>query len=66
MRIVVNGEARDAADGLTLVRLVETLGAPPARVATVVNGDLVRAPNRAARRLQDGDRVDVLAFAPGG
>jgi len=35
-------------------------------VATVVNDDVVPSGLRAARQLQEGDRIEILTFAGGG
>ncbi len=65
MKIEVNGEMRDiAAD--TLEGALSELDWGAARVATALNGAFVPKSARAATRLQDGDRLEVLAPMQGG
>jgi sulfur carrier protein len=65
MRIVLNGKTRDVArDRLDV--LLEELGYQGAKVATAVNGNFVARQARAATRLSDGDRVEVIAPLQGG
>lgn len=63
--LTVNGEARQTR-AETLADLVagEDLGG--ARVATAVNGAFVPARARGERRLQAGDRIEILAARQGG
>ena len=65
MKIEVNGEMRDiAAD--TLEGALSELDWGAARVATALNGAFVPKSARAATRLRDGDRLEVLAPMQGG
>ncbi len=66
MQIVVNGETAEKPEGLTLQGLLQDLGANRARVAVVVNDDVVTSERRGTCVLKDGDRVDILTFAGGG
>jgi sulfur carrier protein len=65
MRILVNGAWRDtrAAD---LAAALEELGYGESVVATALNGEFVPTPSRAAVRLSEGDRIEVLAPMQGG
>jgi sulfur carrier protein len=65
MRIVLNGEAREVR-AARLDAALEELGYGEATVATAVNGDFVPVGLRSARRLGDGDRVEVVAPRQGG
>jgi sulfur carrier protein len=65
MRIVLNGEAREVR-AARLDAALEELGYRETAVATAVNGDFVPAGLRAARRLGDGDRLEVVAPRQGG
>lgn len=56
---------RDAASP-TLAAMLRACGYAGATVATAVNGEFVPACERDAIRLQDGDRVEVLAPMQGG
>ena len=64
MKIVLNGEPREVASE-TLSGLLEECGFS-GRVATAVNEEFVASSLRIAHRLQDGDRVEVLAPMQGG
>ncbi len=64
MRIILNGEPREVA-GDTLAAVLDELGYGGATVATAVNGGFVPAGGR-ARRVVEGDRVEVLAPRQGG
>jgi len=66
MNLVVNGEARELPDGATVALLLVELGADAARVAVMVNKEIVASSGRAAKTLCEGDKVEVLAFAGGG
>ncbi len=65
MKIVVNGEPVEARSG-NLAALVEELDYSPQLVATAVNGDFVRAKERAGTRLGADDRVEILTPRQGG
>ncbi|WP_112309613.1 sulfur carrier protein ThiS [Pseudogemmobacter bohemicus] len=64
MKIFVNGEERQTG-AATLAALLEEEGFGPA-VATAVNESFVAKAARAAIKLQDGDRVEVLSAMQGG
>ena len=66
MKVVVNGEVRDCAEGTTLATLLSALQAAPERVATLVNDAVVSHADREEAVLKDGDRVEILVFAGGG
>jgi len=65
MKIVVNGEHADTR-AATLTDLLNELGYADAIVATALNGTMVRAVQRRATALAQGDRVEILAPMQGG
>lgn len=65
MKIVVNGEASQTR-AKTLAELIVELGLGDAKVATALNGAMVRAVKRAATPIGEGDRVEILAPMQGG
>lgn len=65
MKIVVNGEPADIR-AVTLTELLNELGYADAIVATALNGTMVRAVQRRATALAQGDRVEILAPMQGG
>ena len=65
MKIIVNGQSLDVTATLLDAALAE-LGYGEARVATALNGEFVPAPARCGTRLDDGDRLEILAPMQGG
>lgn len=65
MTIIVNGAPLDLAPG-SLAAILEALDYADAIVATAVNGEFVPAEERAATRVRDGDRLEILAPMQGG
>lgn len=68
MNVVVNGQQRRVVDGSTVAELVNLLEVPGDRpgVAVAVNGEVLPREEWTARRLADGDRVDVVTAVQGG
>jgi sulfur carrier protein len=66
MRLTVNGDIYDIPEETTVAALLERWGVHEGRVAVLLNGDIVPAPERANRILEDGDSVEILTFAAGG
>lgn len=64
--IEVNGVARSVPEGTTVAQLVEELGLRPEVVAVERNAALVRRGERAATRLEPGDRLEVVTLVGGG
>jgi sulfur carrier protein len=66
MRIRVNGEERELADGTTVLGLVQALELRPEVVAIEVNRALVGRARHAKTELRDGDDVEVVTLVGGG
>lgn len=66
MRVVLNGEARDLPDGLTVKGLLAELKLEVTRVAVEVNTHVVKKALHATTPLRDGDAVEVVTFVGGG
>lgn len=66
MRLVLNGETIERPEPCSLATLLRELKLHPARVATVVNDDVVPAGLRVTRPIKEGDRIEILTFAGGG
>jgi thiamine biosynthesis protein ThiS len=64
--ILVNGESREIAPGLTVADLLGSLGLADRRVAVAVNRAVVPRSTHAARALASGDRVEILEAVGGG
>jgi thiamine biosynthesis protein ThiS len=66
VKIHVNGESREFADGLTLESLVTALSLDPTRVAIELNRSVVRRNQWESTILDDGDHVEIVHFVGGG
>ncbi len=66
MQIVVNGEARAIADGLSLYALIEQMSLPPARIAIELNREVVRRADWPETFLAAGDKLEIVHFVGGG
>ena len=66
MRIVVNGEAREVPDQLTLNGLINHLALAPERLAVELNREVVRRANWTETTLAEGDRIEIVHFVGGG
>lgn len=62
----LNGEARAAAAGETLLDLLAALGRDPRTVAIEKNGAIVPRSEYGATPLLAGDRVEIVHFVQGG
>jgi sulfur carrier protein len=65
MTIIVNGKPREV-KAATLDEVLAELGYNGAHVATAHRGEFVPAAARAACRLEEGDRVEILSPIGGG
>ncbi|MBI1236303.1 MAG: sulfur carrier protein ThiS [Alphaproteobacteria bacterium] len=66
MKLTINGETQDFADGLTISGLVEALGLHPKKVAIERNLAVVPKSLHAETRLSEGDRIEIVQFVGGG
>lgn len=66
MRILFNGEVREAPGGSTVATLLRELNLVSQRVAVEVNLEVVPRNQHEAFRLSDGDRVEVVTLVGGG
>jgi sulfur carrier protein len=67
IRITVNGRAEECPAGTTVAALVARLEPARARACAVeVNLALVPRSRHAERRLDDGDRVEIVTLVGGG
>ena len=66
MWLLLNGERREVANGLSLAELVETLKLTPERIAIELNQSVVRRAEWSALMLQESDRVEIVHFVGGG
>ena len=66
MRITVNGETEDIAEGLTLLDLIIGRGLDPGVVVAELNRNIVARDDFAAVRVTPGDSLELLHFVGGG
>ncbi len=66
LEILVNGEGRAVPEGCTVAGLIELLELRGRRVAVAVNRNVVPRSGFGARRLAEGDRIEILEAVGGG
>lgn len=66
MRIVLNGEQAETADGATVEMLLQQLGISRERVAVELNADIVPKAGYEKQLLSDGDKIEIVHFVGGG
>lgn len=66
MRITLNGNAREVAEGRTLPALLAELGTGPEYVAVERNGEIVERTDFDGVVLQADDRLEIVRFVGGG
>ncbi|MEO8325748.1 MAG: sulfur carrier protein ThiS [Nitrospirota bacterium] len=66
MKIVVNGEQREADEPLTVAQLLATLQLRSEQVAVEINLKIIDREDFLTWNLHDGDKVEVLSFIGGG
>jgi len=64
--ITVNGEARLAADGQTVLGLLDELRLEPARVAIELDRRILKQPHWRETRLHAGAQIEIVQFVGGG
>jgi thiamine biosynthesis protein ThiS len=65
VKIKVNGEDREVADGTTVAQLIEQHKLTPQKVAIELNRRLIRSEKYDAA-LSAGDEVEIVTFVGGG
>lgn len=66
MRLRINGEDKDVAEGMTVAGLVASLGLAGRRVAVEYNRDVLPAASWAGQVLAEGDELEIVHFVGGG
>jgi sulfur carrier protein len=66
MRIFLNGESQDIAEGTTVEALVLSMAGDPRGIAIERNLEIVPKADHGTTLLQDGDRLEVVQFVGGG
>jgi sulfur carrier protein len=66
MKIRVNGEDKEIANGLSLARLLEELQIRAGRVVVELNRNIVSREAHASTLLNEGDALEIVHFVGGG
>lgn len=66
MQLMVNGETRQLPEGMTVAQLLEEMSLTTKRLAVEVNLEIVPRSTYDTRRLQAGDRVEIVHAIGGG
>ena len=66
MKIRVNGEEKEIADGLNVARLLEELQIRPGRVVVELNRNIVSREAHGLTLLNEGDALEIVHFVGGG
>ncbi len=66
IQIFVNGEAKGVPEGLDVLGLLLELGVDSERVAVELDRAIVRQPDWAERKVQNGAAVEIVQFVGGG
>lgn len=66
VNVIVNGEPRDVAPGLTVAELLRQLGISPRGVAVEVNLRVIPRNQHEQYRLSEGDRLEIVTLVGGG
>ena len=66
MKIVVNGQEKDVAEGLSVEGLIKELGIRREGTAIEVNREIIPKARYADTVLKQNDRLEIVAFVGGG
>lgn len=66
MQLIVNGQERQCADGLTVAALLAEMSIEPQRCAVEVNEELVPRARHDETVLKDTDRLEIVTLVGGG
>jgi thiamine biosynthesis protein ThiS len=66
MEVIINGNARDVPDDLTVKDLVVHLGLDGGPVAVEVNREIVPRAEHGNRKVASGDAIEIVHFVGGG
>jgi thiazole synthase len=66
MTILINGESRRIALGMTVRELIVSLGLEPAKIAVERNREIVPRSAYQSQTVEDGDRYEIVHFIGGG
>jgi sulfur carrier protein len=66
VKVQINGEEREIAEGLSVARLLEELGIRAGRVVVELNRDVISREVYPSTYLKEGDSIEIVHFVGGG
>ena len=66
VKLIVNGEERDVAEGLTVARLLEMMEVSKTGTAVARNDRVVRRDEQGGTAIEEGDRIEIIRAVAGG
>jgi thiamine biosynthesis protein ThiS len=66
MKVRINGEEKEIAEGLSIAGLLEELQIRPGRVVVELNQNIVSRTFHGATLLKEGDALEIVHFVGGG
>lgn len=66
LQLTVNGESRTAISGASIADLLGELGLDSRKVAVERNLEIVAKSSYVETKLENGDRIEIVAFVGGG
>ena len=66
MKIHINGEEKEIADGLNIAGLLEQLELRPGRVVVELNRAIISRETQESTSLKEGDVLEIVHFVGGG
>jgi sulfur carrier protein len=66
VKVTVNGNEREAADGASVADLAASLGLDARNIAVELNRTIVKKTEFGSTVLRDGDQVEIVTFVGGG
>lgn len=66
MKIHINGEEKEIADGLNIAGLLDELEIRPGRVVVELNRTIISRETQESTSLKEGDALEIVHFVGGG
>ena len=66
MKIHINGEQKEIADGLNIAGLLDELAIRPGRVVVELNRTIISREAQVSTSLREGDVLEIVHFVGGG
>ncbi len=66
VKVMINGEAHEFANSLSLPELLEQIGMNPRLIAVEYNGEILHRQFWVETRIKNGDRLEIVTIVGGG